>query len=201
MPGVARRLKTHCMAPARWLGLVLVVTACAAVAGCAGARTARAQTSHPARSASSVSTAVPANGDANVHLTEYTDNDSTTSSVILSGAVGDYGNAKRDDGGNQLDLKLSRGTFRLDIADLDARFLARMRHLTVNRHSCSAEATASGRASIVAGSGTGAYSTVSGAFNLTMTLDEVYHRGACRETAPYLAQKVIVTGWGNVSHG
>lgn len=188
------------MTRARLVGFVLVVAACALTA-CASAHAGQAQTSDPARTASSTSADVQGSGDRNIHLTDYTDNDSASSSVILSGAVGDYGSAKRSDGGNQLDLELSRGTFRLDIAGLDEQFLARMRHLTVNQHSCSAEATVSGRAPIVTGSGTGAYSTVSGAFDLTMTLDEVYHPGACRETAAYLAQKIIVTGWGTMSHG
>jgi hypothetical protein len=185
----------------RGVGFVLVVMACGALTACASAHAGQAQNSDAASNANSVSVGVPVPGDGNVHLTDYTDSDSTTSSVILSGAVGDYGSAKRDDGDNQLELNLSRGTLRLDTADLDRQFLARMRHLAVNQHSCSAEATASGRAPIVTGSGTGAYSAVRGTFELSMTLDEVYHPGACRETAPYLAQKIIVAGWGNISDG
>jgi hypothetical protein len=142
----------------------------------------------------------PVPGDGNVHLTDYTDNDSMTSTVVLTGAIGDHGSALRDDSRARLDLELSRGTFRLDLSDLDRRFLALMRHLAVNQHSCSAEATASGRVPIVPGSGTGAYSALSGAFDLSTTVDEVYHPGACRETAPYLAQQIVTTGWGNISH-
>jgi hypothetical protein len=186
----------------RWrlVGCVLVVLTCGALAACTTAHADRARTSDPASSANSVLATVPVLGEGNVHLTDYTDNDSTTSSVILTGAVGDHGSAERDDSKGRLDLELSRGTFQVDVADLDGRVLTLMRHLAVNQHSCSAEATASGRAPIVHGSGTGAYSTVSGAFDLTMTLDEVYHPGACQETAPYLAQQIVTTGWGNISH-
>jgi hypothetical protein len=139
-------------------------------------------------------------GAGNVHLTDVTDNDSMTSTVILTGAVGDYGHATRDDGKGQLDLALSQGSFRLNIANLNRRFLGLMRHLAVNQHSCSAEVTASARVPIVPGSGTGAYQTASGAFDLITTLDEVYRPGSCRETAPYLAQQIVTTGWGNISH-
>jgi hypothetical protein len=187
------------MTRSRLVGCVLVVLTCGALAACTTTHADRVRTGDPASSANSVSAiaAVPNEGD--VHLTDYTDNDSMTSSVILTGAVGDHGSAIRDDSKGRLDLELSRGTFQLDTADLDARFLTLMRHLAVNQHSCSSEASASGRAPIVPGSGTGAYSTVSGAFDLTMTLDEVYHPGACQETAPYLAQQIVTTGWGNVS--
>ena len=174
---------------------------CGALAACASGHPDRTQTSSTTSDASSVSAGVPVPGGANVHLTDYTDNDSRTSSVILSGAVGDYGSAIRDDGRGQLDLELSRGTLRIDIADLQRQFLERLRHLTVNQHGCSAEAGAAGVAPIVARSGTGAYSTVSGTFDLTMTLDEIYHPGACRENAPYVAQKIIMTGWGTLSLG
>jgi hypothetical protein len=43
----------------------------------------------------------PVPGNANVHLTDYTDNDGDISSVILSGTVGDYGSAIRDDSDSQ----------------------------------------------------------------------------------------------------
>jgi hypothetical protein len=170
---------------------------CGALAACT---TAHAKTSNAASKATSRPASAPVSGDGNVHLTDYTDNDSMSSTVIVTGAVGDYGSAKRDESNGDLDLSLSRGTFRIDLADLDGRFLTLMRHLSVNQHSCSADAAASGRVPIVPGSGTGAYSTISGEFDLTMTLDEVYHPGACRETAPYLAQQIVTTGWGNISH-
>jgi len=188
------------MMPARLIGCVLVVVACGALGACTTAHAPHAPTG-----AVSNANALPAgarlSGEGNVHLTDYTDNDTVTSAVILTGAVGDYGTAKRDQGRGELDLDLSRGSFRLDFADLYGRFLALMRHLSVNEHTCSFEATASARVPIVSGSGTGVYATIGGEFDLSTTLDEVDHPGACRETAPYLAQQILTTGWGNISHG
>lgn len=111
--------------------------------------------------------------------------------------------AIRDEGRGQLELDLSHGTFRLDVKELDGRFVALLDRLSVDQRSCSAQTTVSGRVPIVVGSGTGAYDKISGAFDLGLTLDEVYHPGACSETAPYLAQKIVMTGWGtvSVSHG
>lgn len=189
------------MTGARWAGCILVVMACGALAACTTAHADHAQTSDPTNSANSAPATAPVPGDGHVHLSDYTDNDSMASTVILTGAVDDHGSARRDESKGQLDLDLSRGSFRLDIADLDGRFLDLMRHLAVNQHSCSSEATATARAPIVPGSGTGAYSTVSGAFDLSTTLHEVYHPGACRETAPYLAQQIVTSGWGNISRG
>lgn len=187
------------MMPARLVGCVLVVIACGALGACTTAHTEHTPTSKAASSANSAPAGAPVSGERNAHLTDYTDSDATTSSVILTGAVGDYGSAERDDRKGELDLKLSHGTFRLDLADLDGRFLALMRQLPVNQHSCSFEATTSARAPIVPGSGTGAYATIGGEFDLSTTLDEVYRFGACRETAPYLAQQIVTTGWGTIS--
>ena len=69
----------------------------------------------------------PVTASGPVHLTAYTTDDGPDSSVMLSGAIGDYGTARsvRPDGsvdpddGSQLDLQLSHGTLRLHIADLD----------------------------------------------------------------------------------
>src|SRR5262249_42732364 len=117
------------------VGCVLVVIACGALGACTTAHAEHVPTSKAASSANSAPAGAPASGEGNAHLTDYTDNDTMTSSVILTGAVGDYGSAKRDDGKGELDLNLSHGTFRLDLADLDGRFLALMRHLPVNQHS------------------------------------------------------------------
>lgn len=187
------------MIRSRSAGCTLMLVACGALAACAFARADRGPTSAATNSASSGPARAAVPGGGNVHLTEYADNDGMASSVILTGAVGDYGSARREGGRAQLALELSRGTFRLDVSDLDGRFLALLRTLPVNQHSCSTEASASARVSIVPGSGTGAYSSISGAFDLVTTLDEVYHSGACRATAPYLNQKIITTGWGNLA--
>src|SRR5262249_28283643 len=83
-----------------------------------------------------------------VHLTDYPDNDGPTSTVIPSGVVGDYGKAQsiNPDGSvnsehnSQLNLMLTHGSFRLDIADLDKKFVAVLGKLAVNTTTCSGTA-------------------------------------------------------------
>jgi hypothetical protein len=122
-----------------------------------------------------------------VHLTDYTDNDGPTSTVILAGVIGDYGKAQsvNPDGSvnaahkGQLNLMLTHGSFRLNIADLDKKFVAILGNLAVNTTTCSGTASVSGTVPVVADSGTGSYKGISGTFNLTITLDEVYKPTAC----------------------
>lgn len=145
----------------------------------------------------------------NVHLTDYTDNDGPTATVILSGAVGDYGKARsvNPDGSvnadhtGQLDLALSHGSFRLDIAGLDKKFVAEVTKVAVNTRTCSATTSVTGPVPVVSGSGTGSYQGIHGSFTLTLTLDEVYQPAGCGEDTPYLAQFIVITGPGTVSTG
>ncbi|MFG2040039.1 hypothetical protein [Dactylosporangium sp. NPDC048998] len=145
-----------------------------------------------------------------VHLTDYTDNDGPTSTVILTGAVGDYGKAQsiNPDGSvnpehnSQLNLMLTHGSFRLDIADLDKKFVTVLGKLAVNTTTCSGTASVSEPVPVVTGSGTGAYQGIRGTFNLTITLDEVYKPPACMENGgAYLSQSIVMTGTGTVSFG
>jgi hypothetical protein len=145
----------------------------------------------------------------NVHLTAYTDNDGPTFPVILSGAVGDYGKAQsvNPDGSvntehnGQLNLMLTHGSFRLGIAELDKKFVAVLAKLPVNPTTCSITASVSERVPVVAGSGTGLYKGISGAFTLTVTLDEVDKPAGCSASSPYLAQAIVITGPGTISVG
>ena len=81
----------------------------------------------------------------------------------------------------QLDLALAHGSFRLDLADLDKRFVAVLNALVVDPKTCSATVTVRDTVPVVPGSGTGSYQGIKGAFDLTLTLDQVYRRSACRE--------------------
>jgi hypothetical protein len=145
----------------------------------------------------------------NTHLTAYTDNDGPTSTVILAGAVGDYGKAQsvnpdgsvNADHSGQLELTLAHGTFRLDIAGLDKRLVTGLAHVPVNPATCSATASVTGPVPVVAGSGSGSYQGIHGTFMLTVTLDEVYQPGGCSESSPYLAQAIVITGPGTVTIG
>jgi hypothetical protein len=144
-----------------------------------------------------------------VHLSAYTDNDGPTATVILTGAVGDYGQAHsvNPDGSvnaehsSQLDLALSKGSFRLDLADVARRFVAVAGAVGVNTATCSSTASVTGDVAVVAGSGTGAYVGITGTFHLTITLDEVYRPIACSVTGAYLAQSIVITGPGTVTYG
>jgi hypothetical protein len=133
-----------------------------------------------------------------VHLTDYTDNDSSSSSVIFVGAIGDFGSGNLNQSTGQLDLQLSHGSLALQFADLDAKFLAVLRILPVNQSTCAAFAQVSGTASIVSGTGTGSYAHLTGSFFLTLTLDEVFRPGACSELSPFAAQKIVTSGWGTI---
>jgi hypothetical protein len=129
--------------------------------------------------------------------------------VILTGAIGDYGKAQsvNTDGSvnsehtGQLDLKLSRGSFRLDVADLDRKFVAAMANLALNTSTCSGRASVSEPVPVVANSGTESYRAITGSFNLTVTLDEVDRPDGCSQNSPYLSQIILMTGSGSVSFG
>jgi hypothetical protein len=149
------------------------------------------------------------NSTTNVHLTAYTDNDGPISTVILSGAVGDYGKAQsvNPDGSvnaehnSQLNLALSHGSFRLSITDLDKEFVAALANLRTDTTTCSGNASVNSPVQVVAGSGTGSYQGIRGTFMLTVTLDEVYRQAGCSETSPYLAQAIVIAGSGVVAIG
>lgn len=146
-----------------------------------------------------------------VHLTAYTNNDGPSETVIVTGAIGDYGQAVSvypngtvdPDHDSQLSLQLSRGTLRLDTAALDKAFVAAvLQDFPGNATTCSTTVEVTGQVPVVAGSGTGAYKGVGGAFTLTITLDEVDKFSAaqpCTASSAFLDQAIIVTGLGTVT--
>lgn len=140
-------------------------------------------------------------------LVDYADNDGTNSTVILTGAIGDAGTAQsvRPDGSvdpdhrSQLNLKLAKGTFRLDVADLDKKIVGAFGHFPMDPRTCSGSITLAGAVPIVAGSGTGAYQDISGTFTLTVTIAEDFPPARCDATAPPLAEAIVMSGTGTVS--
>ena len=141
-----------------------------------------------------------------VHFTDYAINtDGPSSSVVLTGAVGDYGTveAVKPDGSvdsghtSQLRLRLARGGFRMDIATLGARLAAAFRSFPVNSRTCSGSVTVRAAVPIVAGSGTGAYARLHGTFELTAVVDEV-DRPPCDGTGAFIEQTIIIAGTGAV---
>jgi hypothetical protein len=178
--------------------------------GCASAATktpAAGGTAATNASTDGTAAATPPTAGA-VRLTDYTDNDGPTSTVILTGAIGDYGKAQsvNPDGtvnpehNSQLNLMLTRGSFRLSIADLHKKFVSAMSQFPPNKVTCSGTVTVGAATPIVAGSGTGSYKGISGTFNLTLTLDEV-DKKPCTDSSVLLAQAVVTTGSGTASFG
>lgn len=143
-----------------------------------------------------------------VNLTAYSDNDGPTSVLVLTGVIGDYGHAVRitTNGSktreDELQLKMSRGSFRIDIAGIERKLVKAVNSdFPTNTTTCSGLEAVDGTAPIVSGSGTRDYEGLRGAFDLTISINEVEKWPACPkdDTSPYLAQTVVVTGSGSVS--
>jgi len=143
-----------------------------------------------------------------VRLTAYAADDKGTSTVILTGAIGDYGTATKvvASGGNnttgadQLQLDLQHGKFGLDISAVDRRLAAAFGRNPINAATCSGHAEVSASAAIIPKSGSGAYQQIAGAFDVTVTIDEVVSGAppTCDATSPIAAQSVVTTGVGTV---
>jgi len=186
-----------------------------AIAGCSAAtaepKTVPKTAPKAAPVGATVTDAAAAHKRGSVHLTAYTDNDGPTETVIVTGAIGDYGQAVsvHPDGtidpehDSELSLRLSKGTFRLDIASLDKAFVAVfLNHFPTDQVTCSGSFDVTQRVSIVPGSGTGAYRGVGGAFTLTIALDEVDKVSAaepCTAGSAFLSQAIVTSGPGSIT--
>lgn len=197
-----------------------VLTTCGALAvgGCAATASSK---SAPAAGVAPAAKTVPVANNApgspaahsrgTAHLTAYTPNDGPTETVIVTGAIGDYGQAVSvypngtvdPNHDSQLSLQLSRGTFRLDAAALDKAFVAAfLNDFPSNATTCSGSFQVTRQVPVVAGSGTGAYKGIGGSFTLTATLDEVDKTSSaqpCDGSAPFLSQAIVVSGPGTVA--
>jgi hypothetical protein len=169
-----------------------------------GTPPARATGSAPAaRSAAHA----PASGGP-VFLTAYENDDLPGTTVVLSGAIGDFGAAvsvlptgKVDpEHSSQFNLALTQGSFRIVIGPLHVRLLNELSHAAYNRTTCSGHVAVTGTAPVVAGSGTGAHKGISGSFKLTIAANEVDGKPGCHPFhGPLLAQSVFIAGSGTVS--
>jgi hypothetical protein len=175
-------------------GVASAFSASAADAG-AGARAAR-------------TAMIAAASGGRVYFTSYEDDDLPGTTVVLSGAIGDFGagvsvfpdGKVNPEDSSQFKLALTQGSFRIVIGPLQAQFERAANHAPYNRTTCSGHATVTGAAPVVAGSGTGAYKGISGSFKLTVTGNEVDGKPGCQPfSAPLLAQSIFVTGSGTVS--
>jgi hypothetical protein len=144
-----------------------------------------------------------------VNLVAYSDDDGPRSSVILTGAIGDYGwavsvtasGAADPDHRSDMQLRLTRGSFRLHTADIDKRLVTAFATFPPNRTTCSGNVVAAGPAPVVQGSGTGSYRGLTGTFRLTVMIAEVDARNHCTPSSAFLKQAVVTTGSGSLSLG
>ncbi len=144
-----------------------------------------------------------------MNITAYSNNDGPKASVVLTGVIGDFGEAVRTYASgtsnkeyNQLAVSVTRGSFRLGIGGLESKLRSALSGgFPTNTSTCSGIVTATGKTPVVAGSGTGAYEGLSGNFNLTITINEVESWPKCpkTDTSPFLAETIFFNGTGTVS--
>lgn len=185
--------------------LVLMFAIAASAAGMVTGGCALAATE--ATPAASARAAAATGGTANIMI--YSVNtDGPYLHAIVSGVIGDYGPAVSiyPDGkidpehGSEMELRLTRGSFRLGIRALDNTFVKATRHEPVYRRTCSDLISITGTTPIVAGSGTGAYRGIRGSFPLTITSNEV-EATPCLANGPsaFRAQLITAAGSGQIS--
>ena len=175
------------------------------IAGCSSAASGATASKPTAGTAGSATLAADT---ANTHLAVWSVNsDGPDFQAILAGAVGDYGpgvtvhpdGSVDPDHTSELELKLSRGSFRVSIAAIDAAFVKAVAHWPYNKETCSIQGAVTGTAPVVAGSGTGVYHGITGSFTLTISLNEDYIKGpACGETTGFKAQLILISGTGSI---
>lgn len=187
--------------------IIAAALAIAVIAG--GAAIAKAAVAAPSAPALKGAPATAATAET-THLVAWSvDNDGPFYQAVLTNGVGDYGQGTfvlpdgqvDPDHTSDLRLELVHGSFLLSIAQLSAELGAVTAHWKYDATTCSVNASASGPAPIVAGSGTGAYHGISGTFALTIAIDEVDARqpGCSAHVGDQLlAQMVTVTGTGTV---
>jgi hypothetical protein len=148
-------------------------------------------------------------GGGEVQFSGYSNSDGAKSVAVLTGAIGDYGEAIRTTSSgsarsefNELKLSLTRGSFRLNIAGIEGELgKAIYGAFPTNSRTCSGEVSVSGTTPVIAGTGTGAYKGLQGSLHMTITINEVEEWPTCpkTDTSPYLAQSVFITGAGSMS--
>ena len=173
------------------------------LAGCMAAATS----STAATSGTKANSGKPASPPGLTHVTAYSINtDNPILASVVSGAIGDYGPAEEVSPGStgvsahggELELKLTRGTFRLNIADIDTKFVEGTSHEPVFPRTCSTYVSVSDAVPIVPGSGTGAYRGIAGTFAMTLTLNEV-HDSPCTTSLSILRQVIVLSGAGKIT--
>jgi hypothetical protein len=191
-----------------WNKTLVPIFLCTRFAGTVVVGVGGAAASKTSKTVLAVGPHIPKNGG-RVNLTAYSNNDGPKSVVVLSGVIGDYGEAVRtstgsssNDEDDELDVVLTRGSFRLDITRVEGKLRgAIFGAFPTNSSTCSGQVMVAGTAPIVLGSGTGAYKGLNGTFKMNITINEVEKWPSCpkTDTSPFLAQTVFLSGSGSVS--
>jgi hypothetical protein len=192
-----------CMKNTRY-AITAAVAATLTIAGCVSA--SAAATASAAGTARTVA-GKPAASPVLTHITAYSvDTDAPVLSSVVSGPiVGDAGSAAEVAPGGtiptkhagELLLKMAHGTFRLNIADIGARFTEALGPANIPS-TCSDYVSVSGNVPIVPGSGTGAYKGIAGAFAATLTVNEI-HRTPCNQVVTLDRQLIWLNGAGKIT--
>jgi hypothetical protein len=188
---------------------VAALTGALVLTGCASAATktsAPRSTTHKAASrAGNPAGPQASKASGPVQFTAYSGTDGAKSVVVITGAIGDFGqavrtyaNGKIEKQYNQLNFVVTHGSFRVSIVSLESQLVSAFNHFPSNTMTCSGIVTATGTTPIVAGSGTGVYKGISGTFTTSITIHEVDSWPRCKAL---LAQTIFTTGSGNVSFG
>ena len=150
----------------------------------------------------------PAGGAIYIHATR---NDGPIGSIVVTGAIGDYGktlsidrNGKANENGNYAMITLTHGTFEVDATALNAKM--GQAQSFVNRPTCSFRYSAS--APVTLFNGTGLYGGLRGKALITLVFGGVGsayksgpNKGQCNQNndSPLAAQYVAYEGPGTVS--
>jgi hypothetical protein len=152
-----------------------------------------------------------------VHIIAYGDGAGAGDTDVLTGAIADSGSGISVDAngtvdpanGTEQELSLVHGSFKVSTKALDQSINDSFGHFQPNTRTCSGIVTAHNVAAIVSGSGTGAYSGISGSFTVTFTYAMIgpkntsgKNKGQCSQSnnAQPLGSAQLVTGSGTVSY-
>ena len=144
----------------------------------------------------------------NTHLVDYSTNDGPDSTVVLTGAIGDTGQAESvhpdgsvdPDHASNLRLTLKKGSFLISVAALDKQFVDVLRTAPFDTQTCSGRVSVMAAAPIIPGSGTGLYRGIAGSFDLTLAVDEVVDNSSCSFSGTTAGQLVLTEGEGTISY-
>ena len=188
---------------------MLAATAFASALLAGGAVSAAANAPAAGATAARGTATAPARGGT-VRFTAYTNDDLPGATVVLTGAIGDFGDGASvlpngtidPEHTSELNLALTQGSFRILIGPLHAKLVQAFTHFKPDPRTCSGHVAVTGAAPVVTGSGTGSYKGIRGDFTLTISVNEVDGQSTCHNgPAVLFAQALFIVGSGAISFG